>query len=130
METNTLKIVVANQKGGTGKSTVAINLAIAIQKAYDGRICLIDTDTQSKTTSKFSEIRWATGIFQPKFSIKPSGLVLNNIISSFDYVVVDTGGFSTTETKAFIATADIVLLPRSEERRVGKKCRSRWSPDQ
>ena len=49
METNTYKIVVANQKGGTGKSTLAINLALAIQKDYNTKLALIDTDTQSKT---------------------------------------------------------------------------------
>ena len=26
-------------------------------------------------------------------------------------------------------TRDMIILPRSEERRVGKECRSRWSPD-
>ena len=26
------------------------------------------------------------------------------------------------------ATCDVVVCPRSEERRVGKECRSRWSP--
>jgi len=113
METNTLKIVIANQKGGTGKSTVAINLAIAIQNIYNGSnsICLIDTDTQSQTTSKFRELRvFADSEYLNIFS-KPSVKQLNHIVSSYDYVIVDTGGFNTTETKAFIATADIVLIP-------------------
>ena len=33
-----------------------------------------------------------------------------------------------TPTFTFIATAEVVALLRSEERRVGKECRSRWSP--
>ena len=30
--------------------------------------------------------------------------------------------------KMIIVTSIVTLLPRSEERRVGKECRSRWSP--
>ena len=33
-----------------------------------------------------------------------------------------------TETDNFAGDINIVLLLRSEERRVGKECRSRWSP--
>src|SRR5256886_9719430 len=35
------------------------------------------------------------------------------------------GGFGT---KIMMFFAEEVLVPRSEERRVGKECRSRWSP--
>ena len=34
-----------------------------------------------------------------------------------------------TRDRETIMNADKVILPRSEERRVGKECRSRWSPD-
>ena len=108
METNTLKIVIANQKGGTGKSTVAVNLAVAIQSIYDGKLAVVDTDTQSQTTTKFRALRDSAYI---NIYTKPHVEMLNTIIEAHDYVIVDTGGFNTTETKAFIATADIVLMP-------------------
>jgi len=116
MGTNTLKIVVANQKGGTGKSTVAINLAIALHASYGGYVSLIDTDTQSLTTSKFNDIRNTVEFdeaYKPLLSIynKPNSNEIENIINKSQMIVVDTGGFNTITTKAFIATADVVLIP-------------------
>ena len=34
----------------------------------------------------------------------------------------------TSDAKSAVEAAEAVVLTRSEERRVGKECRSRWSP--
>lgn len=54
-------IVVANEKGGTGKSTVSINLVVALLKA-GYRVASIDLDTRQRTLTRFLENRhsWAT----------------------------------------------------------------------
>ena len=45
-------IAVANQKGGTGKSTVAVNIAAAL--GADGlRVLVVDVDSQADATSMF-----------------------------------------------------------------------------
>jgi chromosome partitioning protein len=45
-------IAVANQKGGTGKSTIAVNLAVALGESGK-RVLLLDVDPQADATSMF-----------------------------------------------------------------------------
>lgn len=53
-------IVIANEKGGTGKSTLSIHIAIALVKA-GFRVATIDLDTRQRTLTRFMENRlsWA-----------------------------------------------------------------------
>lgn len=53
-------IVVANEKGGTGKSTLSIHLTVALLKAGH-RVATIDLDTRQRTLTRFFENRqsWA-----------------------------------------------------------------------
>src|SRR5690242_21408161 len=47
---------------------------------------------------------------------------LDSEIGSTDAEIVEKG-------LALLKTCDFMIFDRSEERRVGKECRSRWSPD-
>jgi chromosome partitioning protein len=53
-------IVVANEKGGSGKSTVAMHIAIALMKSGQ-RVATIDLDTRQKSFTHYIENRraWA-----------------------------------------------------------------------
>jgi chromosome partitioning protein len=58
-------IVIANEKGGTGKSTLSIHLIVALLKA-GYRVASIDLDTRQRTLTRFLENRhsWAVGAGQ------------------------------------------------------------------
>ena len=53
------RVVFANEKGGTGKSTTAVHVAVAL--AYQGaRVAAIDLDTRQATTFRYIENRQET----------------------------------------------------------------------
>jgi chromosome partitioning protein len=53
-------IVVGNEKGGAGKSTIAIHLSVALLKA-ERRVATIDLDTRQRTLTRFIENRASFG---------------------------------------------------------------------
>ena len=54
MTTGPHRIVFANEKGGTGKSTTAVHVAVAL--AYQGaRVAAIDLDARQRTMHRYLE---------------------------------------------------------------------------
>lgn len=44
-------IAICNRKGGTGKTTITVNLAACLDRVYGKKVLVIDCDTQCNTTS-------------------------------------------------------------------------------
>ena len=66
----------------------------------------------------------AAGLGTLLFHLITKGRVPAFLGSSFAFL----GGFSAVAPRLADGSANLEMLPRSEERRVGKECRSRWSP--
>src|SRR5271168_288008 len=60
-------VVIANQKGGSGKSTITVHLAAAAEAAGDGPIIISDTDPQGTAADWFNQ-RSKAGIKTPLYS--------------------------------------------------------------
>jgi chromosome partitioning protein len=108
-------VAVAQQKGGSGKSTVAANLA-AVLAAGGRRVALLDTDPQGSVTRWHEERqRHAGDRLAPLFFDHPSGwrvpTALDRLRWNHDVVVLDTPPHAGTDAKVAIRAADLVLMP-------------------
>ena len=104
-------IVLASQKGGAGKTTLAAHLAVAAELAGEGPCVLMDTDPQGSLAA------WWNGRTDenPKFApvtLKdlPEKLELLEA-AGFAYAFIDTPPAITESIRSVVALADIVLIP-------------------
>ena len=107
-------LTVGNTKGGVGKTTIAVNLAIA--RALQGRdVWLIDGDRQGTAQTSISiraEAGHTPGIACASY---PDGQTLRGQLgqqaSKFDDVIIDAGGRDSTALRAALVLSDVLLIP-------------------
>ena len=106
-------IVVANQKGGVGKTTTSINLAAALQK-INYKTLLVDLDSQGNATS-------ASGLNRSteKASVYDVLMGLKNIEDCF--VTSQHDGFTLLPSNSDLMAAEIELLNTNNRESVLKE---------
>lgn len=107
-------IVIANQKGGSGKSTLTVHLAAAAEAANDGPIIITDTDPQGTAGDWFNQ-RKKAGIDTPRYA--PLALSdLSDKLRALDaagaaYLLIDTAPSVGAVNAELFAEADLILIP-------------------
>src|SRR5215207_4558527 len=107
-------VIVGGIKGGSGKTTVATNLAVI--RAAEGRdVILIDADDQ-ETASDFTILRNERQVEAPSYtSIKLTGAAVRTetlrLREKYEDIIIDTGGRDTTSQRAALTVASILLVP-------------------
>lgn len=107
-------IVCGGIKGGSGKTTIATNLAVWL--AREGRdVLLVDADDQQSATD-FTAARGARRAGGAGFTcVQLSGKTLRadvlRLAPKFGAVVIDTGGRDTSSQRAALTVADVLLVP-------------------
>lgn len=109
-----MKLLVGGTKGGTGKSTLAVNLAA--WRAQQGRdVLLVDTDTRQGSTKLWWNLRVKNNTEPSITLISLDGDELQQSIrmqaGRYDDVVIDAGGYDSVELRSAMMIADMMLTP-------------------
>jgi chromosome partitioning protein len=106
-------LTVGNTKGGVGKTTLAVNLAIV--RATAGRdVLLVDGDEQGTATT-FTDLR-AERLGKPGYTaVSLQGAALRTqvrqLAPKYDDILIDVGGRDTGSLRAALTVSNLILIP-------------------
>ena len=116
-------IVLGNEKGGSGKSTTGVHIAVALAHAGFG-VAMLDLDSRQRTVARYLENRVAfatkrgLALPTPDCAVIADGdgdldtLALRiDQASSLDFLVIDTPGRDSALGRAALARADTIVTP-------------------
>ena len=108
-------ITIAQQKGGTGKTTLAVHLALAFIKYHNLKIAIIDTDPQGSLGQWFM-IREEKKLSNDNLTFKTASLwgaqyESKTLKKDHDIVIIDTPPKIESDARPSIESADLVLIP-------------------
>ena len=108
-------ITVAQQKGGTGKTTLAVHLALAFIKYHNLKIVIIDTDPQG-SLGKWYIVRSEKKLSNDNLTFKTASLWGAQYESKIlkqdhDVIIIDTPPKIESDARQYIEAADLVLIP-------------------
>jgi chromosome partitioning protein len=104
-------IVLANQKGGAGKTTIAGHLAVRAVEDGIGVVALIDTDPQGSLAAWWNERKAEAPIFVSVALNQLKAQLKELAASGVDLVVIDTPPAVTDTIRQVLAVADLVVIP-------------------
>lgn len=129
-------IVVGNEKGGSGKSTVAIHIAVALMKAGQS-VATVDLDSRQRSFTHYIENRrvWAQRVardletpdhycFEQKIEYPTAddeiaernelAETVENLADNHAFVVIDTPGHNRYLTRLVHSMADTLITPLND----------------
>lgn len=104
-------IVLASQKGGVGKTTLAAHLAIALEAAGDGKAVLIDTDPQGSLSAWWNVRAAETPALAPTTIAELPAKLTALASAGYSYAIVDTPPAITDAIGTVVRSADLVIIP-------------------
>ena len=108
-------ITISQQKGGSGKTTLAVHLALAFIKYHNLKVAIIDTDPQG-SLGKWFMIRTEKKVSNENLTFKTASLwgaqyESKTLKKDHDIVIIDTPPKIESDARPSIESADLVLIP-------------------
>ncbi len=104
-------VVLASQKGGSGKTTIAAHLAVALERAGQGPAVLIDTDPQGSLARWWNKRDAPSPAFADATVRQLPEKLAALKADGFAWCVVDTPPADSEQNAKVIAEADLILIP-------------------
>jgi len=105
-------VLLGAEKGGTGKTTLAVNLAVMRARA-GSEVLLLDADPQ-RSTSYWAATRDSRGAEPAIPCLQKTGdlrTAVKSLATKFADLVIDTGGRDSEELRSALLVADTLVLP-------------------
>ena len=106
-------VLLGGEKGGTGKTTLAVNLVVMRAMASKD-VLLLDADPQ-KSASLWAETRAEQGHEPIITCLEKTGRTIHHDVASlrtkYDDILIDTGGRDSPELRAGLLAADLAVIP-------------------
>jgi chromosome partitioning protein len=104
-------LVIASQKGGVGKTTLAGHLGVAAEHNGAGPVALIDCDPQGSLASWWNERAAETPLFASVTIAKLAEHLQALEHAGIKLAIIDTPPAVTDMIRAVLKVADLVLIP-------------------
>mgnify|MGYP000880704777 CR=1 FL=1 len=104
------KIALLTQKGGSGKTTLAIHLAVAAEQAGE-HVYLVDTDPQESATTWAQQRASKTPIVATVAPNELGDALQAARIYGITFAVIDTAGQASPSALSAVDHADFILIP-------------------
>lgn len=107
-------ILVGGVKGGSGKSTIATNLAVSLANLKHD-VLVVDTDSQQTTSNWYQRrVDEDTNNDHVIHCERQSGRVIeaiNDKAKRYQDIIIDAGGYDSVELRSALMVADIIIAP-------------------
>jgi len=104
-------LVLASQKGGSGKTTLSGHLAVEAERAGAGPVALIDTDPQGSLAEWWNARKSKTPIFVKVGSMELENALTELRSAGIQLAIVDTPPAITGAITKVVSCADLVIVP-------------------
>jgi chromosome partitioning protein len=112
-------ILVGGEKGGSGKSCLAQNIAVHLRVEKKSTVLMVDCDPQ-RTTSDWIQERTGNAGLSNINCVQLFGKIRNELLSlnnHYQYVIVDCGGQDNMALRSSMSVANHILIPLRPKRR-------------